>query len=53
MVFASGGGEDVAVWAQEGDTTAIPRTKQQIWVGTQTELAAETRQDGWIYITTD
>ena len=53
LAFASGGGEPVEDWAQVGNTAAIPRTKQQIFIGTQTELAAETRQDGWIYITTD
>ena len=54
LAFAGGGGTaSVETWAQVGNTAAIPRTKQQIFIGTQTELAAETRQDGWIYITTD
>ena len=53
MVFASGGGEDVAVWAQEDDTTLIPNAKTGLWTGTQTELAAVTKVDGVIYFTTD
>ena len=53
LAFAAGGGEDVADWAQEGDTSLIPNVKTGLWTGTQTELAAETKVDGVIYFTTD
>ena len=53
LVFAGGGGEDVAVWAQEGDTSLIPNAKTGLWTGTQTELAAVTKVDSVIYFTVD
>ena len=60
LAFAGSGGSSnadidarIETWARTDDTTAIPRDKQQIWIGTQSQLSALTRQEGWIYITSD